>query len=59
MQPVEFTIFWEEDTQSYAKLSDKLVKLEKAHKQLKKASSCKHKCYNSNSKDLTHPEVMD
>ena len=37
--------------QSYAQLSDKLAKLKKAHKKLKKASSCKRKCYDSDSDD--------
>ena len=38
-------------TQSYAQLSDKLAKLEKAHKKLKKTSSHKCKCHDSNSND--------
>ena len=42
----------------YVQLSDKLARLKKAHKKLKKASSHKHKCYDSNSNDSTHPEVL-
>ena len=38
------------NAQSYVQLSDKLAKLEKAHKKRKKASSCKCK-HDSNSDD--------
>ncbi len=37
--------------QSHVQLSDKLTKLEKAHKKLKTASSRKRKCYDSDSDD--------
>jgi len=44
--------FEKKHAQSYAQLSDKLAKLKKSHKKLKKASSYKHKHYDSDSNNL-------
>ena len=42
----------------YAQSSDKLSRLKKVHKKLKKVSSCKGKHYESNSMTQTYTEVL-